>query len=799
MKRWQFSILLVFATYVLCSQSGFTQPLIAQQGFINLSEYDFEDNPRVSLNGEWEFYWQELISPEQISSFQKTKFVDFPHLWNDFDELESYGSATYRLNVLLPENHSHLSINIPDTYSSYLLFINGEVVAENGKVAINPEDHIPKWVNRNIPLDKFKGQNLELVLQVTNFHHSKGGIWRSPVIGTADDLIIASNNKNGFIVLITGGIIMGGLFFLGLYTFGRHDKAILYFSLFCFVYCYRLIGVEPYTLHTFFPDLPWWFTTKLEYLSMFLSAPLFGLFVQSLYPEEVHNRVIMAFNSYYFIFCALILVTPAIIYTQLLNLFFLPTAAYIIYASIIFVKALQNKRDGAVFAVLSTFVIFLVFIHTQLQFNGIVKEQLYIDFFGYILFFFLQSLILSFRFANSLKIAKEEAEAALMVKTHFLSTMGHELRTPLNAVIGLSELLVGSKSDEEKTKFAKTIKKSGESLLGIINNILDFSKIESDNIDVKHEPIHIPSLLADTIKILGSLVDKEKVSLGFKFEDSLSEYLETDPIRLKQILINLIGNSIKFTDKGEISVEVVLIESSSGSKKTQAQFLVKDSGIGIPEDKMPLLFDRFSQVDTERNRRYEGSGLGLAISKRIIESMGGKIWVESNENVGSSFYFTINVKKSSRLRKKGLETQKSLEENEINDAGNILVVEDNVINQTVVLKILERLGVKADIANNGFEALERVQTKKYDLIFMDMEMPVMDGIEATQKIKALTTLSSQPVIVAMTANVTAADKLKCFEAGMQDFISKPITLKSTRTALVKWIPASKNSFTDTSK
>lgn len=791
-----FLILVSIVACFLCFHPGYSQT-IAQNGVIDLTEYKFDNNSRVSLDGEWEFYWKQLVPPHQISSSQSTSIVEFPHLWNDFDELDNQGYATYRLTVLLPDEHLPLAINIPDTYSSYKLFINGEEIAKNGQVANNAEDHIPKWVNKSVSLDRFDGQSLELVFQVANFEHSKGGIWRSPIIGSEEGFNISRTNKNGFFILITGGIIMGGLFFLGLYAFGRHDKAILYFSLFCFVYCYRLVGAEPYTLHMFFPDLPWWFTTKLEYLSMFLSAPLFGLFVKSLYPDEVHNRVIQVFNSYYFILCFIIVVSPAMIYTQLLNLFFLPTVAYIIYSSVIFAKALKNKRSGAIFAVSSTFVIFFVFVHTRLEFNGIVEERLYIDFFGYILFFVLQSLILSFRFANSLTTAKEEAEAALMVKSHFLSAMGHELRTPLNAVIGLSELLVGSKSEDEKTKFAKTIKTSGESLLGIINNILDFSKIESDQAEAEHEPVHIPTLLADIIKILGSLADQEKISLSFKFDDSLSNYFETDPIRLRQVLINLIGNAIKFTDKGDISVEVSLTKAESDNKKTQALFVVRDTGIGIPEEKMPLLFDRFTQLDANRNRKYGGSGLGLAISKRIVESMGGKIWVESEVNKGSSFYFIIDVREIQNTDENTSRSIKTDTKEEVDNSSNILVVEDNKINQTVVLKVLERLGAKADIANNGFEALEKVQEKGYDLIFMDMEMPEMDGIEATQRIKALKNLPSQPVIVAMTANVTSEDKMRCFEAGMQDFISKPITLQSTKAALVRWVPGSQSGFDNT--
>ncbi len=766
---------------------GLAQPK-AQRGILDLSNYNFENSGSIELNGEWQFYWEQLIDPTDPIR-KMPELVSLPHLWNEYDELGSYGYATYKLKLILPPNYPKLAFTIPDMYSAYSLFVNDQLVARNGIVATSEANYRPKWVPQTVPLDRYEENSLDITLQISNFDHSKGGIRLPIVIGSEEVLQQEREVELGYTFVLTGSLIMGGLFFIGLYFFGRSEVPILYFALFCFSYSYRLIGTELYPLHLLLPGLSWIISVKLEYISLYLSAALFGLFLKNLYPDENNKYIMNGFNYTFFGFAFVSLVFPPYYFTSLINFFFLSLAIYIVYSCYVLILARVHRRVGSGFAVASILVIFIVFIYDLLEYYVLIDENLLVNFIGYVTFFFLQSLTLSNRFSNTLNLAKENAEAASVAKTHFLSTMGHELRTPLNAVIGLSELLLDSKSEKEKTQFAKTIKKSGESLLGIINNILDFTKIESDDIQLEYHPTHIPTLLADTIKMLGTLTDPTKVKLSFRFDDSLSDYIETDSVRLRQILINLIGNAIKFTDEGEISIQVTTTESIS--EKGQILFIVKDSGIGIPEEKMGLLFDRFSQLDADRNRRYGGTGLGLAISKRLIEGMGGRIWVQSKLGAGTTFYFTIESNPVSQPQIDLLEKQKESDENKLNTNISILVVEDNLINQKVVIKVLERIGFSTDIANNGFEAVEMVQQKNYDLVFMDMEMPEMDGIEATIRIKTLKTIDDFPVIVAMTANATTEDKARCFEAGMQDFIAKPITLATTEAVLLKWFPLNK--------
>ena len=759
----------------------------AIRGVLDLSGYNFNISGSVPLNGEWQFYWEQLGDPSEPLR-KMPKLVSFPHMWNEDPELNAFGYATYKLKILVPRDYPQLALTIPDMYSSYSLYFGDELVSKNGVVGTSKENYVPKWIPVTVPLDPFKENVIDVTLQISNFSHSKGGIRLPIVLGVEETLQKDREVELGYAFVLTGSLIMGALFFFGLFFFGRTEKPIFLFALFCFTYSYRIIGTELYPLHILLPELPWIISIKLEYITLYLSAALFGMFIKTLYPEEVNKHIMDSFNFLFVGFAVVSLLFPAYYFTFLINYFFFLLSLNIGYAIWILIRARINKRVGSGFAVGSIFIIFLVFTYDILEYFVLVKENLFINFTGYITFFFLQSLTLSNRFSHTLNEAKERAEAASVAKTHFLSTMGHELRTPLNAVIGLSELMLDSKSEQEKTQFASTIKKSGESLLGIINNILDFTKIESDDVELEFLPTHIPSLLADTIKMLGTLTNPKKVTLSYRFDDNLSDYIETDPTRLRQILINLIGNAIKFTDEGEISVQVTTTESISD--KGQILFIVKDTGIGIPENKMSLLFDRFSQIEADRSRRYGGTGLGLAISKRLIEGMGGRIWVQSKEGAGTTFYFTIEANPVPEEQITNLVSHKKHPAT-LNKGISILVVEDNLINQKVVLKVLERIGVTADIANNGFEAVDMVQAKKYDLVFMDMEMPEMDGIEATHRIKAIPNLDPFPVIVAMTANATTEDKAKCFEAGMQDFVAKPITLATTETVLLKWFPITK--------
>ncbi|MBH9552329.1 ATP-binding protein [Inhella gelatinilytica] len=378
-----------------------------------------------------------------------------------------------------------------------------------------------------------------------------------------------------------------------------------------------------------------------------------------------------------------------------------------------------------------------------------------------------------------LRQALELAEAATRAKSAFLAVMSHEIRTPMNAVLGMAELLTLSPLDDEQQEHLRTLQQAGQSLLVLINDILDFSKIEAGKLDLEHREFSLRRELEATWALFLPTAQAKGLQLELEGLGSLPDPVQGDSTRLRQVLANLLSNAIKFTAQGTVALRVGAAREAADHWTLHVE--VQDTGPGIPVDRQSRLFQAFSQVDTSTTREFGGTGLGLAICASLCQAMGGAIGVDSAPGSGSRFWFHIQL---------GNGTTQSALASHPPAAGpsqdwvnwRVLVVDDHPVNRMLAQRLLAKLNLKADLAEDGRQALAAVERQAYDVVLMDMQMPVMDGMQATRAIRALS-LASQPFIIALTANAYEADRQACLAAGMDDFMSKPFSLDGLRIQL----------------
>lgn len=760
--------------------SGFAK---SGNGLMDLRHLDLCNMPRTNLNGSWGFYGKRLLPPEQFSGGNLPKADEYNRmdvLWNDrrgdYVPEDNQGVATYHLRLLTDGSCRTLAFTVPDMYCSARLWANGKEVFSNGRVSDNPREYYPQWLPQTVIYEGHT-DTIDLVLQIANYTHFRGGSSQLIMAGSVDYLMQHRESQLAFDIFLAGGLIMGGLFFLGLFLFDRRDTATLFFSLFCIAYSYRVVGTEMYFVHVLLPDLPFWLAIRLEYISLYLSLILFAWFLVDIFPQEASRpliRLFTFFNSAVILFTAL---APPAWFTRIFDPYLVILGLYMAYAFYVVFVALFRRREGALFACLSTVFVLMSFTLLVLDHLQVIPYQRFLVLLGYIGFFFGHSLVLSFRFGRNLERMYVSAQASEIAKSEFLSSISHELRTPLNAIQGMSELLMREKLSPSAREQATAIRQNAEVLGNQILDLISASDRMEDGNNLDEREMNLRNSLDSALKLVEHL-RKPAVRFTLDISPDIPGHLVGDDLRLRKALQHLLANAFKFTDAGDVSLKIRL-ERQDGST-FWISFLVKDTGTGIGKSDLNKLFRAFSSLESGRSKHAEGLGLGLALVKRITDRWGGTLLVNSIPGEGSEFRITLPFQIPP--------SEPSLFHQEpdlvLDTDLKVLVVDDNAVNLKLMEMMFRQLGLSYYSASGGVEAINKIRKQHFDIILMDIQMPGMNGWETSRA------LMEQPggrsVIIALTANDTEDDRMKSQQIGMNDFLAKPIKLEQLRRTLLKW-------------
>lgn len=779
-----FSVLYSFGFFA-CAKPLFT----AKRGILDLSNYNFDSNATVKLNGEWFFAW-EKFSPA-VESWSKSQFIDVPGNWSKFTKKsileEQVGYGAYGLIIVLPDVGKRWSLHLPTIHSAYRLYINGELLAQSGVVA--PDISMtPEARTRIVNFVPVTAKNL-IVLEVSNFHFSSGGIWSAIEIGHEEAIAQQRDRAITISSFLIGSLLIMGLYHLALFALWKENKSPLYFAAVCFFLAIRESFGGEALFYTLFSDVNYEWSIKLLYVTFPGCMIAFVLFIEKIYPAFSKKMKHMAI-----VVSALYLIT--IVFTQnafygrflfVISLLFVIESVY--WLSIILRHFKDNRSENLL-------VLFGVLVLILCTFNDILFEAGKIESsfvlpLGFFVFILCQSILLSIRFSKAFR-EKESLGIALMksnslreieeMKNRFFANITHEFRTPLTLIISpVQKLLHSEASPALLDKTLKTIYQNSTNLLRLVNQLLDLSKLEAGNMKVTLYTGDLKQFLGDIIDSFKLVAEEKNIQLTYTCHDLPLE-LTFDAEKFEKIFFNLVSNAIKFTPHNK-SISIQL----SFDDPERITLQVTDTGIGIPNDKLPDIFKRFYQVDDSSTRAYGGTGIGLSLVKELIDLLRGSIRVTSIVGQGTTFIAELPVERLSYNNRipifhstnpVRLETDHSAEPATHESIPRILIVEDNI---ELLEYIHQDLSLTFNVitATNGQHGWEICQQEMPDLVVSDIMMPLTDGFELCRLIKESDATNHIGVIL-LTAKAAAESKIKGLSMGANDYLPKPFHYEELR-------------------
>ncbi|WP_409345394.1 ATP-binding protein [Paenibacillus sp. MBLB4367] len=773
----------------------------AADGILDLRQWNFQEDGQVRLNGYWNIHWGQLLEDAgagAAATIAQPALAEVPGVWTR-NGLPGRGYATYRLTVLTDGDTGKLGLQIPAIAPAYRIIVDGRVVAEAGEVALDRTNVHAAYMPQTVVFDP-PGKAFDLFIQISNELYPQGGIWYSMTLGTERSMLALKERTAIADMAAFGGCALLGLYQLALFALRRSDRSSLFFGICCMLGAVRIGAAGGMYIVHLFPDTDIRLLIMLEYLTYYGGVTAALLFVRELYPKEFRPAVIRVLVITGLAFIGSVLLLPAEWYTRYIEAYkyiSLGSMAYILFG---FALAVWRSRSGALLQLTGWLLFAASALHDILYSVGrIVWIDLQLVPYGFITLVFIEAMELARRFTNAYRIIgrmSDELISANRMKDEFLTNTSHELKTPLHGILNLSVALTEQKSgplNEYQREQLEVVVSVARRMSNLINDILDLSRLKNSGLQLHCGPVDVRTVISAQQEVFRHYIGDKPVTLRLDWPEMLP-YAYADESRLLQIAYNLIGNAIKFTAEGEVTV-------SARAEGRMLHLAITDTGIGIEGEMLETIFQSFEQVGTSVAREYGGTGLGLGIARRLVELHGGRISVKSAVGKGSVFTFTIPVFDDSLAQKDRLQSSEEKREAvsitsarletaasaaRVPNRGStrdraILAVDDDPVNLRVLQAVLADEPYEIVTASNGKEALEMLSRLggRIGLVILDVMMPGQTGYETCLQIRQKYALFELPVLLT-TVRSERADVMYGFEVGANDYLTKPFQAHELR-------------------
>lgn len=790
---------------------------LAVRGVLDLRGWDFKEDGALNLNGEWEFCWDRLLVESDFTMPVKRKdcgYIAIPGLWKGQSingrRIPGKGHATYRLRILNGPDTAAKTLIVNRVYSAYRLWVNGTLAGEMGVYKAPPmerEDYVFVHNRRMYSFNPNEGTN-EIVMQVFNEEYESGGIDSPVKLEDGESAVRMESSRDRIYMLIVGLLLFAALYNIMLYFFRKKDKSPLYMGLFSLVYAVNIYNIQYPILSgaLSYPGNPF----LVDYASIILAMVFYIMTVETLFPDEFSKTIRRVSQLASVAAIVALPIAGFRISEKLMDAYYLLVLLLTCYIMYVFVKAALNRKDDALLFCAGFAPLVAGAVNDVLYAWWIVDTGKLFPY-GMVLFCLTTSMVISRRFSRALvkveELSRDLAEKNLSLermdrlKDQFLAGTSHELRTPLHGMIGLSESMIEGAAGELTPRAVENlslIASSGHRLSNMVNDLLDMAKIQEEGLSLNLRPLDLRSLSEMVVRLSLPLIGGKPIEIVNSIEPNLP-MARADEDRVRQVLYNLVGNAIKFTNSGAIELSARVIERAESEGEADSsrviEVSVSDTGIGVPDEFRETIFEPYRQADEGDARSYPGTGLGLAIAKRIVELHNGTIKVEPREGGGSVFSFTLPVSRE-REPETGEEIlieslSEPIQADEASQSARppaaistaafddnpvILVVDDDQVNVRVIQNYFESKGCVVKTAADGIKALEILENDgTIDLVLLDIMMPAMSGFEVCRRIRARKTPEELPVIM-LTAKNMMSDIDAAFDAGANDYLVKPFRI-----------------------